>query len=34
MARKVKYENGKPTFVEDNNNDGKARFLGKTINEL
>lgn len=34
MARKVKYVNGKPTFVEDNNNDGKARFFGKTINEL
>jgi hypothetical protein len=35
MAKKIKYINNKPTFVdEDSNDDGKLRIGGKTINEL
>ena len=35
MAKKLKYINNIPTFVdEDSNDDGKLRIGGKTINEL
>jgi hypothetical protein len=35
MAKKIKYINNIPTFVdEDSNDDGKLRIGGKTINEL
>ena len=35
MARRIKYVNNKPTFVdEDTKDDGKLRIGGKTINEL
>lgn len=35
MARRIKYVNNKPTFVDDDSmDDGKLRLGGKTINEL
>ena len=34
MAKRIKYINNKPTFVDDSTDDGKLRLGGKTINEL